>query len=48
MEELTNEQLTELFAIQRQLLTKNVFVCNEVMSELILDEHNFVVRTAAN
>ena len=48
MEELTNEQLTELFAIQRQLLTKNVFVSNEVMSELILDEHNFVINTEAN
>lgn len=48
MDELSNEQLTELFAIQRQLLTKNVFVSNEVISELILDEHNFVVRTEAN
>ena len=47
-QELTNEQLTELFAIQRQLLTKNVFVSNEVMSELILDEHNFVINTEAN
>lgn len=48
LNELTNEQLAELFAIQRHLLYKNVFVSNEVMSELILDEHNFVVRTEAN
>ena len=48
MDELSNEQLIELFAIQRQLFTKNIFVSNEVMSEVILDEDNFVVRTEAN
>tara|TARA_B100000131_G_C17988447_1_gene561511 strand:- start:72 stop:461 length:390 start_codon:yes stop_codon:yes gene_type:complete len=48
LDELTGEQLTELFAIQRHLLHRNVFVSNEVMSELILDEHNFVINTEAN
>ena len=48
LDELENEQLVELFAIQRHLLHRNVFVSNEVMSELILDEHNFVINTEAN
>ena len=48
LDELDNEQLVELFAIQRHLLHRNVFVSNEVMSELILDEHNFVINTEAN